>query len=98
MKNNQVTPENTSIPDNDDLKSELIKKIIDVNNKPFDDETDDEFKEKIIAKRYDEFDQYHLVFNHKIFSQQNIRNYLSKAYSLYYFRFSWLFKYIRSFI
>ena len=58
----------------------------------------DEFKEKIIAKRYDEFDQYHLVFNHKIFSQQNIRNYLSKAYSLYYFRFSWLFKYIRSFI
>ena len=58
----------------------------------------DEFKEKIIAKRYDEFDQYHLVFNHKIFSQQNIRNYLSKAYSLYYFRFSWLFKYIKSFI
>ena len=28
MKNNQVTPENTSIPDNDDLKTELIKKII----------------------------------------------------------------------
>ena len=36
--------------------------------------------------------------NIKTFSQQNIRNYLSKAYSLYYFRFSWLFKYIRSFI
>ena len=35
MKNNQVTPENTSIPDNDDLKSELIVKIIDANNKPF---------------------------------------------------------------
>ena len=57
-----------------------------------------DFKEKIIAKRYDEFDQYHLVFNHKLFNQQNIRNYLSKAYSLYYFRFSWLFKYIRSFV
>ena len=50
MKNNQVTPENTSIPDNDDLKSELIKKIIDVNNKHFDDETDDEFKERMNNK------------------------------------------------
>ena len=50
MKNNQVTPENTSIPDNDDLKSELIKKIIDVNNKPFDDETDDEIKERMNNK------------------------------------------------
>ena len=50
MKNNQVTSENTSIPDNDDFKSELIKKIIDVNNKPFDDETDDEFKERMNNK------------------------------------------------
>jgi len=50
MKNNQVIPENTSIPDNEDLKSELIKKIIDVNNKPFDDETDDEFKERMNNK------------------------------------------------
>ena len=46
----EVTSENTSIPDNDDLKSELIKKIIDVNNKPFDNETDDEFKERMNNK------------------------------------------------
>lgn len=57
-----------------------------------------EFKEKITAKRYDEFDQYHLVFKHNLFNSKNIRSYLSKAYSTYYFRFSWLFKYLRSFI
>ena len=56
-----------------------------------------EYKEKITANNYDEFDQYHLVFEHKNFNPQNIRDYLSKAYSLYYFRLSWLFKYIRSF-
>jgi len=56
-----------------------------------------EYKNKIIANNYDEFDQYHLVFDHKNFNPKKIRDYLSKAYSLYYFRFSWLFKFIRSF-
>ena len=52
----------------------------------------------LIAKNYDEFDQYHLVYNHNLFDKKNIRNYLSKAYSTYYLRINWLFKYFRSFI
>ena len=56
----------------------------------------EEYKEKITSKRFDDFDQYHLVFKHDLFNNQNIRNYLSKAYTDYYFRFSWLFKYIKS--
>ena len=57
-----------------------------------------EYKDKIIAEKYDEFDQYHLVYKHELFSNKNIRNYLSKAYSSYYLRINWLFKYFRSFI
>ncbi len=58
----------------------------------------EEYKEKITSKTFDNFDQYHLVFKHKLFDQQSIRNYLSKAYTDYYFRFSWLFKFIKSII
>ena len=58
----------------------------------------DEFKEKIIAKRYDEFDQYHLVFNNKKLNKQIIRKYLSKAYTSYYLRINWFTKYVKSFL
>jgi anaerobic magnesium-protoporphyrin IX monomethyl ester cyclase len=57
-----------------------------------------EYKDKIIAKNYDEFDQYNLVYKHLLFSKQNIRTYLSKAYTSYYLRFNWFFKYFKSFI
>ena len=57
-----------------------------------------EYKDKITAKNYDEFDQYHLVYDHNLFNKKNIRKYLSKAYSSYYLRINWLFKYFRSFI
>ena len=56
-----------------------------------------EYKDKITVKN-DEFDQYHLVYNHNLFNKKNIRKYLSKAYSSYYLRINWLFKYFRSFI
>jgi len=58
----------------------------------------DEYKDKIVVENYDEFDQYHLVYKHELFSKENIRNYLSKAYSSYYLRINWLFKFFRSFI
>ena len=45
-----------------------------------------EYKDNITAQKFDEFDQYHLVYNHKLFSKEKIRKYLSKAYSSYYFR------------
>ena len=57
-----------------------------------------EYKDKITAKNYDEFDQYHLVYEHSLFNKKNIRNYLSKAYSSYYLRINWFFKYFMSFI
>jgi len=57
-----------------------------------------EYKDKITVENYDEFDQYHLVYKHDLFSKKNIRYYLSKAYSSYYLRINWLFKYFRSFI
>tara|TARA_B100001057_G_C22845145_1_gene948712 strand:- start:1315 stop:2634 length:1320 start_codon:yes stop_codon:yes gene_type:complete len=57
-----------------------------------------EFENKITAKTYDEFDQYNLVYDHQLFSRKNIRNYLSKAYTSYYLRIDWLFKYVGSFI
>ena len=57
-----------------------------------------EYKDEIIAEKYDEFDQYHLVYNHKLFNKEKIRSYLSKAYSSYYLRVNWLFKYFKSFI
>lgn len=58
----------------------------------------EEFKAKITAKKYDEFDQYNLVFKHQNLNQKDIRQYLSKAYTLYYFRLSWLLKFVKSFI
>ena len=57
-----------------------------------------EYKDNITAKKFDEFDQYHLVYNHKLFSKEKIRKYLSKAYSSYYFRIEWFFKYFKSLV
>ena len=57
-----------------------------------------EYKDNITAKKFDEFDQYHLVYNHKLFSKEKIRKYLSKAYSSYYFRIGWFFKYFKSLV
>ena len=44
----------------------------------------------------EDFDQYHLVFKHNIFSREEIRNYLDKAYSQYYSRINWFIKYLFS--
>mgnify|MGYP001190612665 FL=1 len=57
-----------------------------------------EYKDKIIVDNYDEFDQYNLVYKHNLFNKEQIRQYLSKAYSSYYLRINWLFKYFKSFI
>jgi anaerobic magnesium-protoporphyrin IX monomethyl ester cyclase len=56
------------------------------------------FEDKISVKRYESFDQYNLVYEHKLFNAKKIRFFLGKAYSKYYFRLSWLTKHIFSFI
>jgi anaerobic magnesium-protoporphyrin IX monomethyl ester cyclase len=55
-----------------------------------------DYKEKIITEKMEDFDQYHLVFRHKIFSKEEIRYYLDKAYSSYYSRLKWIIKYMFS--
>ena len=55
-----------------------------------------EYKDKLYTNIMEDFDQYHLVFKHNIFSREEIRNYLDKAYSQYYSRINWLIKYLFS--
>ena len=57
-----------------------------------------EYEDQITANRFEEFDQYNLVFKHKNLNKEIIRKYLSKAYSSYYLRINWLSKYIKSLI
>jgi len=57
----------------------------------------DDYQNKIIAKGYENFDQYKLIYKHKIFNQININKYLNDAYSEYYSRFSWLYKYAKGY-
>ena len=57
-----------------------------------------EYKDKINVDKYENFDQYQLVYSHDLFNKSEIRNYLSKAYTAYYLRISWFMKYIKSFI
>ena len=57
-----------------------------------------EYKDKIVADKFDNFDQYHLVYKHNLFDKKTIRKYLSKAYSVYYLRINWLYKYFKSFL
>ena len=51
-----------------------------------------------INKNYEYFDQYSLVYKHKIFDSNQVRTYLDKAYSKYYSRLGWLVKYFKSFL
>ena len=57
-----------------------------------------EYEDQITANRFEEFDQYNLVFKHKNLNKEIIRKYLSKAYSSYYLRINWLTKYFKSLI
>ncbi|MAJ56782.1 MAG: hypothetical protein CMI74_01740 [Candidatus Pelagibacter sp.] len=55
-----------------------------------------EFENKITAKNFEQFDQYHLVFSHDVLSPEKIRNMLSKTYTMYYGRINWLFKFVKN--
>ncbi len=57
-----------------------------------------EFNDKITAQHFQEFDQYHLIYKHNLFSKQKVRSLLSKSYTKYYFRISWIFKFVKSYI
>lgn len=48
------------------------------------------FKDKITASHFQEFDQYRLVFNHKNLSGRQVRDLLGRAYRKFYLRFGFL--------
>ena len=56
------------------------------------------FKDKITAKKFEDFDQYQLVYKHDLFNKDQIRKLLNKSYNSYYLRINWVSKYIKSFI
>ena len=56
----------------------------------------DSFKGRILADRYENFDQYQLVFKHDRIARERARSLLSLAYSRYYFRPRWLWSFLRA--
>ena len=51
-----------------------------------------EYEDKITTWKYEDFNQWQLVFNHENFDKDKIRKLLDMSYRKYYFRFSWIFK------
>ena len=77
-------------------KSKQHKPRFYLNSKNLD--LDNEFKDKILAKNYENYDQYNLVYHHEVLNKTTVRKYLSKAYSRYYLRPTYMFKTFKSFI
>ncbi len=57
-----------------------------------------EYEDKILAKNFEDYDQYNLVYKHVTLDSKTVRKYLSNAYTSYYFRPSFIFKSLKSFI
>jgi anaerobic magnesium-protoporphyrin IX monomethyl ester cyclase len=58
------------------------------------------FRNKIIAKKFEKFNQYNLVFKHDNFTDKTLRNFKSKAYKEFYlniFNFFKILKYMKSY-
>ena len=55
-----------------------------------------EYENEIVARKFEEFDQYNLVYKHKILSPKRIRILLGKTYTMYYARINWALKFIKN--
>ena len=55
-----------------------------------------EYKKIITKKKYEEFTQWQLVFKHKNFKENDVSKLLNFSYRSYYFRITWIKKYIRN--
>ena len=53
-----------------------------------------EYKDKMSFKKYEEFTQWQLVFDHPNFTKKDIRDILDYSYRTYYLRLKWMFKFI----
>ena len=58
----------------------------------------EQYKDKITSTKFEDFNQWKLVFKHKNFSDKQIRNLLDLSYRKYYFRLSWFFRNLKEFI
>lgn len=58
----------------------------------------EEFKNKIFAQNFEDYDQYKLVYKHENLDELKLKQLLQKAYEAYYIRFSWFKKFIYSFV
>lgn len=57
------------------------------------------YKNRITAKKFSDYDQWQLVFDHPNFSKKDIRDLLNHAYKNYYTNFFWLIRFfLRKFI
>ena len=59
---------------------------------PYQDTAFENYKDKIIANKYEDFNQWQLVFKHENFDKNKIRELLDLSYKSYYFRLSWILK------
>ncbi len=55
-----------------------------------------DYKEKITTKKFEDFTQWRLVFNHENFSQKDISDLITKSYTEYYLNFKWIVKYLKN--
>ena len=51
-----------------------------------------EYENKITTSKYEDFNQWKLVFEHKNFDKDKIRKLLDMSYRKYYFSFTWIYK------
>jgi radical SAM superfamily enzyme YgiQ (UPF0313 family) len=58
----------------------------------------EEYKNKIIVKKYEDYDQYNLVYKNNNLDENKVRKYLERAYEKFYIRFNWAEKFIFSFV
>lgn len=52
------------------------------------------YKDKITSKKFSDFNQWQLVFDHPNFTKKNVRDLLSMAYRKYYTNPFWIIKYL----
>ena len=53
-----------------------------------------EYKDKLLTKKFEDYNQWKLVFKHKNLTEASIRKLLDLSYKKYYLRFSWIKKYL----
>ena len=56
----------------------------------------EDYKNKILTNKYENFTQWQLIFEHKNFSAKKINELLSKSYTDYYLNIKWFIKYMKN--